>query len=154
MNKAFTKEDDEGPSDLLPDREIPPHANLVTAEGLAQIERMQAELAKRLSVAQDADDRDAAAHIARDMRYWNARRSTAQLMAPPDGAREVKFGARVTIARDDGRRQTFRIVGQDEADPERGTLSYVSPMAQALMGRALGDTITVAGGEAEIVAIA
>jgi len=154
MNKAFTKEDDDGPSDLLPDREIPPHANLVTAEGLAQIERMQAALAERLSAAQDAEDRDAAAHIARDMRYWNARRSTAQLMPQPGDARDVKFGSRVTIARDDGRRQTLRIVGQDEADPEQGTLSYISPMAQALMGRAVGDTIIVAGGEAEIVTIA
>jgi transcription elongation GreA/GreB family factor len=66
----------------------------------------------------------------------------------------VRFGSRVTIARDDGREQTFRIVGMDEADPAAGTLSYVSPMAQALMGRAVGDTVRVAGADVEILAIA
>jgi transcription elongation GreA/GreB family factor len=66
----------------------------------------------------------------------------------------VRFGSTVTIERDDGRRQTWRIVGEDEADPAKGTLSYVAPLARALVGKVVGDTVTVAGSDAEIVAVA
>jgi transcription elongation GreA/GreB family factor len=59
----------------------------------------------------------------------------------------------VTIERDDGRRQTWRIVGEDEADPAKGTLSYAAPLARALVGRRAGDTVSVAGSEAEIVSV-
>lgn len=153
MNKAFVKDDD-GAGDALPDREIPPHPNLVTADGLAQIERMLSEASAALAAATAVEDRAAVARAARDVRYWAQRRSSAQLVLPPADHTQVRFGARVTIARDDGRQQTFRIVGIDEADPAAGTLSYVSPMAQALMGRAVGDAVRVAGAEVEIVAIA
>ena len=67
---------------------------------------------------------------------------------------EVRFGSTVTILREDGRRQTYRIVGEDEADPAHGTLSYASPVAQALMGKQVGDIVQAGVGEAEIVAIA
>jgi transcription elongation GreA/GreB family factor len=53
----------------------------------------------------------------------------------------VAFGSRATFARDDGRRQTFRIVGEDEADPRAGSISYISPVARALIGKAVGDYI-------------
>ena len=66
----------------------------------------------------------------------------------------MHFGSTVTIVRNDGRRQTFRIVGEDEADPARGTLSHVSPLARALFDKQVGDTIEVAQKEAEIVEIA
>jgi transcription elongation GreA/GreB family factor len=59
----------------------------------------------------------------------------------------------VTFERQDGRRQTYRIVGEDEADPAKGTLSYVSPLAQALMGKEIGDTVPIGQGQAEIIAI-
>ena len=153
MNKAFVNDDDEGQIDVLPDREIPPHPNLVTAEGLAQIERMQAELSKQLAEAETREDLTAQAHIARDLRYWTARRSNAELVPPPTDKSKVVFGARVTIARDDGRKQTFRIVGLDEADPEKGTLSYISPLAKALTGKSVGDTVHAGQGDAEISAI-
>ena len=65
----------------------------------------------------------------------------------------VRFGCTVTIERDDGRTQSFRIVGEDEADPAQGSVAYVSPLARALMGKAVGDEAKVAGGEVEIVAI-
>ncbi len=155
MNKAFVKDDDNsGPGEALPDREISPHPNLVTVEGLAQIDDMLAQADAAVATAQEGDDRDAVARAERDQRYWTSRRSTAQLVSPPSDHAQVKFGARVTIERDDGRRQTFRIVGLDEADPAKGTLSYISPMAQALLGRKAGDVVSVGGHEAEIVAIA
>jgi transcription elongation GreA/GreB family factor len=52
-----------------------------------------------------------------------------------------------------GRRQAFRIVGEDEADPKNGFLSYVAPLARELIGKELGETISTAGGDAEIVKI-
>jgi transcription elongation GreA/GreB family factor len=153
MNKAFVNDDDEGQIDVLPDREIPPHANLVTAEGLAQIERMQSDLSKQLTEAEAREDLTAQAHIARDLRYWTARRSNAELVPQPNDKSKVAFGLHVTIERDDGRKQTFRIVGLDEADPEKGTISYVSPMAKALMGKSVGDVVHVGQADAEIIAI-
>jgi len=63
------------------------------------------------------------------------------------------FGGAVTFEREDGRRSTFRIVGEDEADPAKGAVSYVSPLARALLGKEIGDTATVAGSEVEIVGL-
>jgi transcription elongation GreA/GreB family factor len=74
-------------------------------------------------------------------------------MELPKDAKEVHFGSTVTILREDGRRQTYRIVGEDEADPSAGTLSYVSPVAQALMGKQVGDVVEAGAAEAEIVEI-
>jgi transcription elongation GreA/GreB family factor len=65
----------------------------------------------------------------------------------------VRFGGAVTVEREDGRRQTWRIVGEDEADPATGSVSYVSPLAQAVLGKTVGDLVMVAGGELEIVAV-
>ena len=84
---------------------------------------------------------------------YNARRASAQLTPPPEACDTVQFGCTVTFDREDGRRQTFRIVGEDEADPAKGSVSWVSPVAQALLGKSEGDTAMVAGGEVEIVAI-
>jgi transcription elongation GreA/GreB family factor len=154
MSRAFTKEPDEGEAlEDLPDRPVSEHPNLVTAQGLAQIEDAMARAQKELSRAKGASDRAAIAHAGRDLRYWTARRSTAQLMHAPDGSAKVQFGSTVTIERDDGRRQTWRIVGEDEAEPTKGTLSYASPVARALMGKSVGDVVHAGSGEAEVVEI-
>jgi transcription elongation GreA/GreB family factor len=152
MSRAFVKEDDDAVEDM-PERPVSAAPNLVTAEGLAAIEAEIAELNAELAEA-GADDRAARARIGRDLRYWTARRGSAQLTPPPEDNSIVRFGSVVTIDREDGRRQTFRIVGEDEADPERGTLSYVSPLARALMGKAVGESVSVAGSDAEIADIA
>jgi transcription elongation GreA/GreB family factor len=65
----------------------------------------------------------------------------------------VQFGSRVTLLRDDGRRVTYRIVGEDEADPAKGTISYVSPLARALMGKMEGESVRMGSSEAEIARI-
>jgi len=151
MSRAFVKEDDDAVEEL-PERLISAAPNLVTAEGLAAIEAEVARLNAALAEAA-ADDRSARARIGHDLRYWTARRGSAQLVPPPADNETVRFGATVTIDRDDGRRQAFRIVGEDEADPERGTLSHVSPLAQALLGKSVGDSVRVAGSDAEIAEI-
>jgi transcription elongation GreA/GreB family factor len=82
-----------------------------------------------------------------------ARRSTAVVAPEPEDNSVVRFGHTVTIVRDDGREQAFRIVGEDEADPARGTISHASPLARALFGKGVGEVVSVAGGEAEILSI-
>ena len=154
MSRAFVKEPDGGEAFAeLPDRPISPHPNLVTPQGLAQIEETLARLHAEHAQARAAGDRAALASLGRDLRYWTARRSGAQEMPPPSGNAKVQFGSTVTIQRDDGRRQTFRIVGEDEAEPAQGTLSYVSPVARALLNKSVGDVIQAGSGEAEIVEI-
>ncbi len=153
MSRAFVKEPDgDDGGDALPERPVSEHPNFVTAEGLARIDAEIAALNAEL--ASVSDDRGRTAAIQRDLRYWRARRATAEVVAPPADASEVRFGCTVTITREDGRRQTWRIVGEDEADPATGSISYVSPLARSLAGKAVGDVVEVAGGEAEIVAIA
>jgi transcription elongation GreA/GreB family factor len=159
MSVAFTKEGDaESVAADLPDRPISPHPNLVTPQGLAQLDDALAQARAAYAAARQAGDdvqgdRTAMARATRDLRYYGARRASAQLVEPPADNAVVRFGSTVTIDREDGRRQIFRIVGEDEADPAAGAVSYISPLARALMGKSPGDEAAVAGGAAEIVAI-
>jgi transcription elongation GreA/GreB family factor len=159
MSVAFTKEEDsEAAAANLPDRPVSPHANLVTASGLVRIEQALAEAQGAYGAAQVGGDintdRTAMARATRDLRYWSARRATAQLVEPEGPADEVMFGRRVTLDREDGRRQMFRIVGEDEADPAKGAISYISPVARAVLGRSVGDVVEVGGTEVEIISVA
>ena len=158
MSVAFTREEDyEAQAADLPNRPVSAHPNLVTASGLAAIEEAldaarQAYAAAQMEGGVSAD-RTAMARATRELRYWSARRASAQLTEPRPQAGQVQFGGTVEIERDDGRRQTFRIVGEDEADPAAGRLSYVSPLARTVLGKSAGDVATVAGGEVEIIAV-
>ena len=97
--------------------------------------------------------RNAVAAASRDMRYFSQRLRTAQLMPRPIERHTVAFGSRATFARDDGRRQTFRIVGEDEADPRAGSISYVSPVVRALIGKGVGDRVLLGDHEIEVLAV-
>jgi transcription elongation GreA/GreB family factor len=155
MSRAFTKEADGADTfDDLPDRPISSYPNDVTAEGLVLIEAALERAHRDHADAQTKNDRAALAKAARDLRYWTSRRSTAQVIPPPVDKQHVHFGSTVTLERDDGRRQTFRIVGEDEADPAHGTLSHAAPLARALFGKSVGDVVTAGGGNAEIIEIA
>jgi transcription elongation GreA/GreB family factor len=150
MSRAFVKDQDDAVEDL-PERPVSTAPNLVTAEGLAAIEAEIAALNDALTKA--GDDRAERNRIGRDLRYWVARRGSAQLMPPPADSDTVHFGSTVALNRDDGRHQVFRIVGEDEAAPESGTLSHVSPLARELLGKSEGDTVRVAGHGLEIATI-
>jgi transcription elongation GreA/GreB family factor len=152
MSRAFVKESDTAAA-ALPERPVSEHPNLVTPEGLAAIEQEIDRLGAAHADAVTADDAAAFAAVARDLRYWTARRASAQMVAPVADGDTVQFGSTVTVRRDDGREQTFRIVGEDEAEPSKGTLSHVSPLARALFGKAVGDVADVAGGAVEILRI-
>ncbi|ODT87960.1 transcription elongation factor GreA [Phenylobacterium sp. SCN 70-31] len=158
MAVAFTREEDyEARAADLPDRPVSPHPNLVTAEGLAAIEAeltaAQAAYAQAQADGGISGDRTAMARATRDLRYWSQRRASAQLTQPEPEPGRVQFGVTVEIEREDGRRQRFRIVGEDEADPARGSVSYVSPLARAVLGRRVGDAVAVNGAEIEIVGV-
>ena len=151
MSRAFVKESDS--VSVLPERPVSPHPNYVTARGLALLDEALARVQSEHAAAQAAADRDALAASARELHYWQQRRASAELIPSPPDKNAVHFGSTVTIERDDGRRQKWQIVGEDEADPARGTLSYVSPVARALAGRKVGDIVQAGKTEAEIVAI-
>jgi transcription elongation GreA/GreB family factor len=153
MSRAFVREQDADHPDELPERPISEHPNDVTEAGLAQIERALAEAGEAYAQAQATADRAALAAAGRDLRYWTVRRATARVIQAPADLSEVRFGTQVTIRRDDGREQTFRIVGEDEADPARGSISHVSPLARAMFGKRVGDVVAAGAGEAEIVRI-
>ena len=160
MSVAFTKEEsaETAAETLLPDRPISPHANLVTEAGLRALEAQLREAREALETAQRLDDvnerRRQSAVPLRDARYFTERLRTAQLVPPPASTETVVFGSTVTFSRADGRVQTYRIVGEDEADPKAGSISFVSPVAKSLMGKASGDVVGTGNQELEIVAIA
>lgn len=160
MSVAFVKEEsaETAAETQLPDRPISPHPNLVTQAGLAAMEAQLREAREAFEAANAIEDinerRRQAAGPARDIRYLVERLRTAQLMSPPVSNETVAFGSTVTFNRDDGRVQTYRIVGEDEADPKAGSISYVSPVARLLMGKGVGDVVTVGEQELEIEKIA
>lgn len=159
MSVAFTKEEsaETASETLLPDRLISPHPNLVTEEGLKALELHLRQAEAAYEVAQKIDDvnerRRQAATPLRDVRYFKERVRTAQVMPPPSSNDTVAFGSTVTFGRDDGRVQKFRIVGEDEADPKSGSISFVSPVARSLIGKAVGEIATSGGQDLEIIAI-
>lgn len=160
MAVAFVKEEsaEAAAETLLPDREISPHPNLVTEAGLRALEKSLDEARQAFQVANAIEDvnerRRQTAIPLRDMRYFGARVGSARVMPAPTSNDVVAFGSTVTFRREDGRVQTYRIVGEDEADPGTGSMSFVAPVAKALMGRAVGDAGVVNGQELEIIAIA
>jgi transcription elongation GreA/GreB family factor len=159
MSVAFTKEDsaETASETLLPDRQISPHPNLVTEAGLKALEFQLDQAREAYQTAQMIEDvnerRRQAASPLRDVRYFAARIRTAQVIAGPVSADTVAFGSTVTFRREDGRVQKYRIVGEDEADPKCGSISFVSPVARLLMGKAVGDVAGTSDQELEIISI-
>jgi transcription elongation GreA/GreB family factor len=149
MSRAFVKETAE--SAPPPERMVDDGPNLVTPEGLAQIDAHITRIEAAMKTETNVLLRET---LARDLRYWEIRKSTAEVIEEPT-TDKVSFGSTVTICRK-GRQQTFRIVGVDEADASKGLISFRSPMAQAILGAEVGDVIeaTTSLGEIEIIKIA
>lgn len=159
MSVAFTKEDsaETASETLLPDRPVSPHPNLVTEAGLKALELQLQQAQEAYEAAQGIADvnerRRQGALPLRDARYFATRVRTAQVIVDPASIDTVAFGSTVTFSRGDGRVQKYRIVGEDEADPKAGTISFVSPVARVLMGKTVGDVVETSGQEIEIIAI-
>jgi transcription elongation GreA/GreB family factor len=159
LSVAFTKEDsaETASETMLPDRPISEHPNLVTEAGLKSLEAQLATARQEYEAAMTIEDinerRRQAANPLRDLRYFAERVRTAQVIPAPASNETVTFGSTVTFSRMDGRTQTYRIVGEDEANPSAGSISYVSPVAHALSGKSVGDVATAGGQDIEIIEI-
>lgn len=144
MSRAFVKEPDAGaPGEDLPERRVSEHPNYVTPAGLRLLQEKVGELVARrqelLDMGDDALARERLAHVERDLRYFTSRLESAipvDLRTQP--RRMVKFGATVTVREPGGATRAFTIVGEDEADPEAGEISHVSPLAEALLDARVG----------------
>lgn len=154
MSRAFTREDDsENQIADIGERPVSTSRNLVTEHGLAQIESELGRLREELAKAEGEADRERIATVSRDLRYWQARRENAEVSVPEPDTSVVRFGMKVSIEDDDGKRHAWRIVGEDEANAAKGSISHVSPMAQAMFGKGVGEVATVNGRDWEIVEI-
>ena len=147
MSRAFVKEDDEAPDAPLPERPVSDHPNYVTPSGLAQLEARREELeAERLELARraDADDsaRERLRYVERDLRYFGAG-SRRPLTIDVETRRPdvVGFGATVGVREGSGEERSYTIVGEDEADPDAGLVSWVSPLANVLEGARVGEHV-------------
>jgi transcription elongation GreA/GreB family factor len=140
MSVAFRRDSDEEHREPRFELPVPPGPNLVTQRGHDLIKARTESLEAAVASASTDEQR---AELQRDLRYWRARLATAQI-APPATGDAVAFGTRVTIDQD-GRARTLTIVGHDEADPPSGTISFASPLAQALMGVEIGEELGLPG---------
>ncbi len=147
MSRAFVKDDNEDlPSEELPERPVSSEPNYVTKDGLdmlrTKVEALQKEHARLKQAAEDFD-KPRLAVVERDLRYYQARLESAIVVdvagEPKD---EVHFGAMVKAEDEDGHIHGFTIVGEDEADVNKNKVSWRSPLANALMGARVGDTVT------------
>jgi len=147
MSRGFVKEDDlEHAGTDLPERPVSEHANYVTPSGLAALEKEIQHLdQQRQALTQQKEDPVASqklAKIDRDIRYIANRLKSAILVNHTDQpADHVLFGATVTAEDDMGDRHTFTIVGEDEADIAHHKVSWASPLAKALIGHKIGESV-------------
>lgn len=148
MSVAFRREGDDEHLEPKFELPIPPGPNLVTERGIALIAARVAELEAELAAL---SDEEAIKKHRRVMRYWLTRQATAQVMPRPEGA-AVAFGSSVTF-RLNGKERTVTLVGDDEADPAAGLLSFSAPLSRALLGTEVGDDVDFGGKEAAIAVL-
>jgi transcription elongation GreA/GreB family factor len=148
MSRAFVKEsDDDLVAGELPERPLPLHANYVTAKGLELLQARVRELTERhehLKPESDenSESRQKLREVDRDLRYFRAQLERAAVVDTADQPRDqVHFGAVVSMEDEDGTAQEFTIVGDDEADVAQGKISWASPLARAMIGAKIGDTV-------------
>jgi transcription elongation GreA/GreB family factor len=148
MSRAFVKDsDDDLAAGELPERPLPAHANYVTQHGFEQIHGRLKELQEqhgRLAsqAPEDSEAKQQLRVVERDLRYFNAqleRAAVVDLHGQPQD--EVHFGAAVTIRDEQDKQHRFTIVGDDEADVSAGKISWASPLAKAMIGSRVGDTV-------------
>lgn len=145
MSRAFTRESDDGDAPALPDMPLSEHPNYVTPRGLAQLRaRLQLATTRRDALKASTDtlsQQNELVPLERELRWLHARVNSAievDLLSQPQD--RVAFGAIVTVDSTEGE-QRYCIVGEDEAEAEQHRVSYLSPLAQALLGAQIGDEV-------------
>jgi transcription elongation factor GreB len=163
VSKAFTDEEAaDSPPIVAPRAPLPPNTpNYVTPRGFAalraELAALQAERAALEAIAADAERAQALGALATRRAQIEQRIASAEVVTPDDVAGDgVRFGMRVTLGGGTGGERSYRIVGVDEADAAHGRIAFVSPLARALLGRAVGDAVRVRtpGGEEELEILA
>lgn len=148
MSRGFVKEDDlEHAGTDLPERPVSQHPNYVTPVGLKLLqqaaEQLEQERTELFPRKEDPIANQRLSVVQRDLRYYEARLEQAILVNPADQpADTVLFGATVTVEDEEGENRVFSIVGEDEADIAVNKVSWVSPLAKALIGHKTGDSVT------------
>ena len=144
MSVAFRRDSDEEHLEPKFELPIPAGPNLVTARGLELIERRIADLESELTTADDT----AALAIKRNLRYWQTRKTTAEVAPIPSGDK-VEFGTKVSFTLN-GRPKDYLLVGDDEAEPAAGMISFKAPLSQAMLGAAVGEALPFGENEAAL----
>ncbi len=162
MSRAFVKEgDDDLSAGELPERPLSAHPNYVTPRGLELLQSRLKDLQEsreRLAAEDEAMAKQKLLEVKRDIRYYKAQLDRAKVVDPAGQPQdEVRFGATVTIREKGEKQHAFHLVGDDEADVTAGLISWASPLARAMIGAKVGDTVMwqrpAAPVEVEIVAI-
>lgn len=169
MSKAFTKEDDDYIEPERPDLVLPSEKNYMTPFGFAMLQtelrnlvsNERPEIVKVVSWAASNGDRSENGdyiygkkrlrEIDRRIRYLTKRLESAQIVDPKlqVGLTQVFFGATVQYMNEHGEYHSVKIVGPDEADVNVGKISWVSPLAKALLKARIGDKVSLRVGDAE-----
>jgi transcription elongation factor GreB len=153
VSRAFVKEDADAEPVVVPPRAPLPDGvpNWVTAAGLRALEQELGQLETDLERLRSRSDARAVASAAGRLEELRVRLASAEVVAaPPSGSDEVRFGAQVTLRRQDGRMVRLHIVGVDEAEPSMGKVAFTAPVAAAALGRRLGDAFSVPIGEESV----
>lgn len=153
MSRAFTKEPDSDAPIELPEWPIGSERNIVTMRGLQMIEAAMEDARIALSEAQANSDKMEAAKAMRDLEYWTSRHASAELVEQQASTDIIQFGTKFTVEDENGHQKSYCIVGTDEAEPSKGYLSYISPLAQRLIGKKRGDYVETETAELLVVKI-
>jgi transcription elongation factor GreB len=147
MSKAFTREEDGSEQEEIPSvrSPLPPGAkNYITPAGAERLEqRLKELLAKKqaLIVREDGSSETEQRKVESAIRNLQEVLKSVVITGPPVDREKIAFGAAVTIRYESGEEEVFRIVGVDEADPQKGSVSWMSPLARALVSRKTGDKV-------------
>jgi transcription elongation factor GreB len=151
MSKAFTRDENEGPDipEIGPTASVltPGARNYITPQGAQKLRDELQTLVEitRPPLFEARHDPDAKRQLARlDQRTRQLEESlqAAEIVEPPGGPGDVvRFGAWVTVRESNGEETTYRIVGVDETDADNNWVSWMSPIAKALLNGKLGERI-------------
>ncbi|MFW0756149.1 GreA/GreB family elongation factor [Pseudomonas sp. H11T01] len=145
MSRAFVNEDlAAAQTDQPVERQVSAQPNYVTPAGLAQLQAKVAELQTQhseQSAQGEQADKQRQADIERDLRYFNQRLQSAQVVTPATSTKKVQIGSWVTFADEHSVEQRVQLVGEDQADAAHGLINWGSPLGGALLGAQLGDEV-------------
>lgn len=145
MSRAFVNEDQAAAqADQPVERRVSEQPNYVTSSGLRQLQARVAELndvRSQLQAQGEHGDKQRLADTERDLRYFNARVQSAQVVPPATSRSKVQIGSRVRFVDAQDQEHEVRLVGEDEADAARGLINWGSPLGRALLGAGPGDEV-------------